>query len=500
MKKIIALSFILILMLLVILFVTSCSGESPQNNTDNIAKPDSPQDENKSIIESTTENPRLAIKEDIPEDLDFNGKKFNIAYLTWGMFNDYYFADEEIGEKMNDAIYRRTKNVEERLNIKINPIGIDENIQPPLSKSVKAGSDDYQLALNHCVGGVVELTTGGIVQDWNKIPVVDFTKLWWNQRMNQTLAIDNILLTAVSDFVIFDPNVIYFNKGMAKDLDMGDIYQLVRDGKWTWDKLSELAKLASRDLDGNGIFDENDQYGFVTHMDWMLGDTIQSCGMYITKIGEDGYPVNNLNTERFGSMINKLYDLIYVGNQTFLGAWDSNARPEQRPNESAVPMSSNRALFHMDPLSAGKRYRAYEVEFGILPFPKYDEGQTDYLSLSHNGLMMIPRTADPAFVGAVNEALAAESYRLTIPAYYDIVLTSKVARDDESAEMIDIIYKGAVYDFGYNFGQWNPISGAVTNILGAKSTDYASFMEKNEDKFNKHMRNVYDKIREQYDD
>ncbi|MCL2159117.1 MAG: hypothetical protein FWH48_06905, partial [Oscillospiraceae bacterium] len=108
-------------------------------------------------------------------------------------------------------------------------------------------------------------------------------------------------------------------------------------------------------------------------------------------------------------------------------------------------------------------------------------------------------TASPEYAGAVSEALAAESYRLTVPAYYDVLLTSKVARDEESTEMIDIIYKGAVYDFAMNFGNWTPISFAVSNILGTKKTpDYVSFMEKNEPAFNKQMQKVYDQIREHY--
>jgi hypothetical protein len=162
-------------------------------------------------------------------------------------------------------------------------------------------------------------------------------------------------------------------------------------------------------------------------------------------------------------------------------------------------MSSDRALFHVDPLSAGKRYRAYDVEFGILPFPKYDEVQSEYLSLSWNGFIMIPQTADPELAGAVNEALAAESYRLTVPAYYDILLNSKVARDVESTEMIDIIHKGAVYDFALNFGNWNSISLSISNLLNTKkSPDYVSFMEKNEGSFNKQMQKVYDGIRKNY--
>ena len=485
-----------VLMFLLLLAVVSCGGEKQKDESQDV-----PQGDDAAVGEDVggeEVDPRLAIREEIPE-LDYGGAKFTIIYPTWSMYNDYYFAAEEIGEKMNDAIYRRTKNIEERFNIVIDPVtnGYIETINPAVSKSVKAGSDDYQMALTHCINGVMELSGGGFVLDWNTMPIVDFSKPWWNQRMNETMAVDGALLTAVSDFIIFDPNVIYFNKRIAQELDMGDIYQIVRDGAWTWPKLTELARRGSKDIDGNGVFDKEDQYGFVTHIGWMMENAIQSCGMYISKIGEDGYPQNNLNTERFGNMMEMLYELIFVGDQTYVGDWDANNL--SAVYESQVPMSSDRALFHVDPLSAGKRYRAYDVEFGILPFPKYDEAQAEYLSLSWNGFMMIPATASPEYAGAVSEALAAESYRLTVPAYYDVLLTSKVARDEESTEMIDIIYKGAVYDFAMNFGNWTPISFAVSNILGTKKTpDYVSFMEKNEPAFNKQMQKVYDQIREHY--
>ncbi|MCL1792984.1 MAG: hypothetical protein FWG34_03855 [Oscillospiraceae bacterium] len=498
MEKIIAKALMFVSVFSLAANIVSCGESSSKNSSDAI----SPSGENiqgkDEISGDEPKDPRFSIKEDIPE-LSFGGMAFTILYPTWSMYNDYYFSEDEIGEKMNDSVYRRTKNVEERFDMTINPVtdGYIDSIYPAVSKSVKAGSDDYQMALTHCIAGVGELSTGGLVHNWNKIPIVDFSKPWWNQRMNQTMSVDGVLLTAVSDFIIFDPNVIYFNKRIAKELDLGDIYNIVKDGKWTWAKLSEFAKLASKDLNGDGIFDKDDQYGLVTHIGWMMENAIQSSGMYISKIGEDGYPENNLNTEKFGNLINTLYELMFVGNQTFLGEWDANNLSVVY--ESQVPMSSDRVLFHVDPLSAGKRYRAYDVEFGILPFPKYDEAQSEYLSLSWNGFIMLPQTADPEVAGAVSEALAAESHRLTVPAYYDVLLTSKVARDVESTEMIDIIYKGAVYDFALNFGNWTPISIAVSNILGTKKTpDYVSFMEKNENAFNKQMQKTYDKIRENY--
>lgn len=467
-------------------------------NTDN---PNNSTTENEDAGGNTgaTEDPRFAIKEDIPEDLKFSGRKFTILYPTWSMYTDYYFQEEEIGEKLSDAIYKRQKDVEERFDIVIEPVtkGYIETIYPTLNKSVKSGSDDFSMALTHCISGVDSFATSGIAYDWNKLPYVDFSKPWWNQRMNEEMSIEGVLLTAVSDFIIFDPNVIYFNKQLAQSLDLGDLYSMVRNGEWTWAKLAEMARRASVDLDGDGKFTKEDQYGLVTHVGWMMESVLQSCDLFITKRDADGYPVFNLNNEKFSSVITMLYDLFFVGNQTYLGNWDANNL--DATYESAVPMSSGRALFHVDPLSAGKRYRAYETEFGILPFPKYDEVQKEYLSLSWNGFMVLPRNVDPEFAGAVCEALSAESYRYVVPAYYDVLLTSKVARDTESSEMIDIIYKGACYDFAMNYTAWDPLANSITNLLSKKSTDYGSFFEKNVAAFDKKMTKIYNKIVENYE-
>ena len=489
--------FIILIFALCLLFV-SCAGDNEDtqgtaaenNNAETAENPGTPAEE--------ITDPRFAVKEDIPE-LDFGGINFNILYPTWSMYVDYYFAEEEIGDNMNDAIYLRTRNVEDRFNITFDNIapGYIYDIAPTVTRSVLAGSDDYHIALTHCLAGVVELSTGGYVLNWNRLPTVDFTKPWWNQRMNDTMSVEGALLTAVSDYIIFDPNVIYFNKRLMQDYELGDIYEIVRSGEWTWDKLLEFARLVSEDLDGDGTFTAADQYGFVTHVGWMMESALQAANIFIVNMGGGGYPAANLNTERFGRLMDTLYEVLFVGDQTFLGNWDANNLDDVY--ESQVPMSSDRALFHIDPLSAGKRYRSYDVEFGILPFPKLDTAQEEYLSLSWNGFMMIPNTADDQLVGAVAEALAAESHRLTVPAYYDVLLTSKVARDEESTEMIDIIYKGAVYDFGLNFANWETLSFSVSNILGTRRPpNWVSFVERYEPRFNTRIEDVWDKITENY--
>ena len=84
--------------------------------------------------------------------------------------------------------------------------------------------------------------------------------------------------------------------------------------------------------------------------------------------------------------------------------------------------------------------RDYTVEFGFLPYPKYDEAQKDYISLDWGGLLSVPHSvSNPDMVGAAMELLAWESSTAVIPTYYDTVLTGKLARDDDAIKMMDIL-------------------------------------------------------------
>ena len=75
-------------------------------------------------------------------------------------------------------------------------------------------------------------------------------------------------------------------------------------------------------------------------------------------------------------------------------------------------------------------------------------------------VLTIPVTNnDTGFAGFMLEALSAESTYTTLPAYYEVSCKTKYTYDAESAEMLDIIFSGIVYDLGaiYNWGGMNTL-------------------------------------------
>jgi len=91
-----------------------------------------------------------------------------------------------------------------------------------------------------------------------------------------------------------------------------------------------------------------------------------------------------------------------------------------------------------------------ETDFGIIPYPKYDINQENYVSrVEYYMTMQLPITnPDHARAGVMLEALNSESAKTIIPAFYDIALKTKYARDDESSQMLDLIFSTLVVDIG----------------------------------------------------
>ena len=147
-----------------------------------------------------------------------------------------------------------------------------------------------------------------------------------------------------------------------------------------------------------------------------------------------------------------------------------------------------------------ERLRGMEMDFCIIPLPKLDKAQEKYITPNnpHTGAgISIPVTAsDLDRTGMILEDLSAESRYTLQPAYYEINLKGKYARDEESQDMLDIILSNTAHDIGYvyNFGSF---AGDTLLRNGQnKKSDYASPFEKAQGK----MQTAIDKVVAAYED
>ncbi len=398
----------------------------------------------------------------------YNGEEFHIYAPEWGGYPYYFFADEQNGEAMNDAIYTRTMRVEEQLGIDITHL-IDGSIDNTLSKvtnAVMSGDDPYQLILTHCITGVGNMVTEGLLYDWNQMPHVNLDAEYWNQSCNEQLSIYGKQFYAVSDYMLLDPNCIMFNKDMVTNLKLEDPYTLVKNGTWTVDKLIEMSSAAASDINGDSRWDHDDQYGFACENNWMLASFYSAAGIrLVDKDSNDEWTLTFYGDQTL-KLVSKMDYLFNKSNSAF--TWKTG-------EDLNINMPTNRVLFQMSPIRELNLYRDCEVDFGILPYPKLDETQESYVNNDWGGLMAVPTSVgNPEMVGKACELLAFYSGDTTIPAYYDLVLGEKLARDANSKEMLELIFDNVFYDPGLYFFGWGRTQNlfhTITNIVVQQKSD-----------------------------
>jgi hypothetical protein len=253
----------------------------------------------------------------------------------------------------------------------------------------------------------------------------------------------------------------------------------VYDGTWTIDKLMEITKGVNKDLDGDGVMTEYDQWGFMSQHEFAL-HLFEGSGETTVRLNGDGVPEITMNNPRALEVIQKALAVCAEPEAMFMA--DTIKGSSDIWIQASAYFQDNRFLMRASVFEAVPRdLRAMPTDFGVLPTPKYDEQQKNYYTyVEQSGLMIgIPMNADLEFAGLATEALAYESGTTLMPAFYDLCLTSKVLRDNESEGMLDIIFNNKVYDIGYIYGI-GTLPSILNTLASSKKTDFVSQFEKSQ--------------------
>lgn len=432
---------------------------------------------------------RKQVSDDVPE-LDFEGKEYRIFYQKRYTTDAIPETDEETGDVLNDAVYRRNKTVEERFNVSIVGIeGEEDAMVKTLMSAVAAGEDAYELFMGHSMySGKAALS--GYFYNWYDIPYMDFTKPWFPEVAVEGLNINDRMYMTVSDMCLsFVSNAycMYFNKKLAADYDIEDIYGMVSDGTWTIDNMASIAKGLYKDLNGNGTKDADDQYGFGSTTSNHTATWTFACDVDTVEFGDDGTVTSVFNSERATNMIAMLRDL-YNENE---GSFPASVKVENSNFRQSF-MNGN-TLFITEVVGQSEwNFRDVEFDYGIVPFPKYDEAQEAYYTIPGGSVscMAVPAsTTDIEIAGAVTAALCRESWVSVLPDYYDIVLKVKGARDETSIEMLDIIMDGRKVDATFLYDAWSGYTYTIEGLITGNK-ELASFVASKDKSVIKHYEKV----------
>lgn len=431
-----------------------------------------------------------AIGLDLPEK-DLGGYAFRVYTRDTDHHIKEVYAEELTGEVVNDAVYTRNSRVEEKYNVELEAVEVTENPESTMmnefSRIVMAGEDAFDVALMHTVNAG-STAIQGVAYNWNDVPYVDFTKPWWNTVLAEELEYNDMLFLAVSDYCISAIDYTWafvYNRDMARDNGIEDLYTTVEEGNWDFDTFRSLCEQVKVDVNGDGKMDYDDQYGFVTHYNsavcnWSFAFDIR----YVAK-DDEGMPYVLPQSDKMMTAVEKLYGLFFEDGST-LYCNDSVVKAMgYNSHDTAVSgfFKEGKSLFAALRIYVIDELRDMESDFGIIPYPKFDKEQDSYYTHvdGHAPLMILPKTLqNPENAGYVMEALAYESNQQVVPAVCEVVLQSKYARDEASSRMLQMILDGRVYTFGYMYDNWKGMQWTLTNMMNSKSKDYASYYAKQE--------------------
>jgi len=494
--------FIAVIILITTLFaLPACS--SPDGGKNN-GKPENNADTSESgQLEETAEAIPESFIPNLP-DMDYDGYEFRALVCTNNVYGFYTFDVEgQNGDILDDAIYTRNRYIEEKYNVVLKETAIEDFMQlsPRFKRSVTSGSDDFDICLQIDRYGY-DLAVEGYALSADKLPYMDLTRPWYRHDLNDTFSVGNKHFIAYSDecLHIYEGSMIMsFNKRLVSDLGIESPYNLVKNNAWTYDKFFDLCRSAVYDIDGDGIMTDADLYGVVCQDDQLLAN-FWICAGYQTVVKDpDGMLALNTANENFYNILEKARENLFGGIKLYFDARNDkvdNFKPRNAQDGvrdiSLQQFENNLALFHATSIGRIPHMRAMETDFGIVPFPKADGKQARYYTRVSGGwFKMVPsHTLDPERTSIILEAVAAESRKTVLPAFKDINLRTKLARDDESAEMLDIIFDNIVADLG-DMMFLDSIGSLFTMEIRGQG-NFASLIEKNEAGFQK----VLDKVNE----
>ncbi len=403
---------------------------------------------------------------------DFGGADFGIAsQAATGNSEKEIWVEELTGDAINDAVYNRNLSVNERFNCNITLTPGDVN--SIVRQAVQAGDSTYKLAFPN-MATAASMAQVGLLMDYNKLENLNLTEAWWDQGTLAMEIADKVFFMN-GDINYLDNDVTYiqlFNKQLIIDVGLDVPYDLVREGKWTIDQFREMCMNVTTDLDGDGSFTDSDRYGYVTTNE---GPCTFFYGSGLTLISYDdaGVPVLDVDMEKTVAALEKVVKIVSEDNITRI--------PSSTETGKNMFME-DRVLFYGEVLSYVINIREMETAFGVLPIPKYDEMQEEYYTYCNAiaSTATVPKTTeDIGMITSLLEGMAIQSYIQVTPAYYDIALSRKYTRDDESAEMLDIALANRVYDIGRIYSL-SGIGSIFQTLAASGSTDFASSFAKSE--------------------
>lgn len=396
----------------------------------------------------------------------YNYERFRILMREDAVYVNSMAVEEENGSELDKKVYYRNRAVEDQLKVilKFDTKSMDQ-VHQTVNKMAQNGSNTYGLVINHGRQIFHEITTDKYL-DWNTLPSVNLNASWWSQNIQKDWTTPSGALYAangdISYLSVGRANCMFFNKDLLAPLPDADPYQYVEQDEWTFDNFFKLVTDVGATLQADG------GYGYQCQYSRGPVDALLATGYSMVEISKDGDKVSakvGVDNERAIKAVDQFTAFLKAG----------NAKEEANLEAAQKAFAGGKIAFFDDNVEyATSKYS--NLNFGILPFPKFDSEVENYRALLGSGTdtFAIPAAVTDEYrtcIGDVVECLAYNGYLSVMPFYYETLLQGQAVKDEQSLKSLQIIHDSLVFDLGEYL---NP-AGVGDLAKNVASGEYSSF-------------------------
>ncbi len=395
----------------------------------------------------------------------------SVAYVEGsnGAFTQRSLQADELSDNAVDIeTLKRDQRMKEQLGLElyIELVGNGGimDMEGAVGTALTAGDSDFDILAGYQYFGIGMAAKGWLLDlaDMTDFDAdyIDLEAKYWGKSFNDNMSYKGAYYWITGDLALryvggmyctFVNSAIYTTKLSSEE----SIYNIVKKGEWTIDKMTEMARQCYEDNGTTaGEPDEEDTFGFGYEPTDMIDGIAIGCGVQFTyKDPATGDVSITINNKRAYTISNKISTL----------ANDKSFAYKYPDGDSANVMqafANGTVAFTVNKLFQAEVYLEEFEDFYIVPAPKLDTDQTNYVTGVHDGCTIFGITHCSTKVrqaAAALEFLCAYSSKDVLPTYYDGAMKNQYTRDPEAAAMIDLIHDNVTTDFAVAWG--NSING-----------------------------------------
>ncbi|MBQ3590307.1 MAG: hypothetical protein II979_00080, partial [Clostridia bacterium] len=285
----------------------------------------------------------------LPTDCrDYDGTEFVVMFRdrtedseTWKTWDVY--TEEQNGERINDAVFERNLAILDRFGVQVAEMQVRDRLNTAKSL-ILSGDSSFDL-FQDIIENQGQLVIQGYVLNMSDMDYIDFSKAWWDSTVIEGISIgDNVYYSVGASQLnaLKATWVVLFNKSLTTNVGITDLYQTVKDEKWTLDLLNQYSQQAMQDANGDGqMVWEDDVFGLGLQHEVVL-PLLLGGGEKLIDIKEDGSYIYNMGNANVVDSMEKVHAFMNSGDHIL------NCQLARRNAEGSDDWEGFRGLFMSD--------------------------------------------------------------------------------------------------------------------------------------------------------